>query len=67
MPKEQQLSTGNLQMKGVTLDCTGQNNRDGCRVGVHRELGGYCKSKRFEEQVGMEEGFQSGEGCFSNH
>ena len=64
MPKEQKLSTGNLQMKGVTLDCTGQNNRDRCRVVIHRELGGYCKRKCFEEQVGMEEGFESGEGCY---
>ena len=64
VPKEQKLSTGNLQTKGVTLDCIGQNNRDGCRAVVHRELGGYCKRKCFEEQVGMEEGFESGEGCY---
>lgn len=64
VPKEQKLSTGNFQMKDVIWDGTGQNNRDGCRVVVHRGLGDYCTRKSFEEQVGMEEGFESGEGWY---
>lgn len=50
-------------MKDLIWDSTGQNNRDGCTVVVHKGLGDYCKRKRFEEQVGMEEVFESGEGC----
>lgn len=45
VPGEQKLSTGNFQMKDVIWGGIGQNNREGFRAILRKELGAYCKRK----------------------
>lgn len=49
------------QMKDMIWDHTGQNNRDRCRPSSMKV--GLLQGKCFEEQVGMENVFESGQGC----
>lgn len=42
----------------------GPKQKGGCRVVIDKGLGDYYKGQCFEEQVGMEKVFQSGQGCY---